>query len=203
MSWSVAITVRNPELHDKDFMTYPLRYVALLRRFDQHRLLAKFDYWLKETVFNRRLRLKPTNEAISAHVDADKSSPFVDVLFTMADGRDASMEALRPPEEGQEQEPGDDQDGIEEIWYLRDPRPGSDRDSSELGCTKYLYQSLLLLVATTVVKAQQRTEDSIPAFVNYPRLEAYIKTEDADLAATKEDWKQKTIAYEKEWTELK
>lgn len=48
-------------LLDEKFATHSLDYITFQRPFDQHHLLANFDYLLKETVFKRLLRLKSGN----------------------------------------------------------------------------------------------------------------------------------------------
>lgn len=52
------------DLCDEKFTTHGLNYVALLRPLDLHRFLTNFEYWWKETVFERRIQLKSTDPLI-------------------------------------------------------------------------------------------------------------------------------------------
>lgn len=64
LSCSAALTVCYANRRDQKFTMHGLTHFALLCRFERPHLIAKFEYWLQETVFERRLRLKLTNPVL-------------------------------------------------------------------------------------------------------------------------------------------
>lgn len=56
----VTFMARYTKLPDLEAATHSLGYVALLFLFELHHLLISFEYWLKETIFERRFRLTST-----------------------------------------------------------------------------------------------------------------------------------------------
>lgn len=56
-----VIMVRYVNLRDEELTTHGLNYAALLCPFARHYLINSFDFLLKATLFERRLRLKPVD----------------------------------------------------------------------------------------------------------------------------------------------
>lgn len=73
----MAITVGHADLPDEEFTAQSLDYVVLVRSLVQIHLTLNFDYLLKETVFQRRLRLKLTDLLFANlhYVDCLDTSP--------------------------------------------------------------------------------------------------------------------------------
>lgn len=121
----------------------------------------------------------------------------------MADAPDATRVALGPSEKVEEQESGDREDNIEEVWDVSDLRCNCERIPSAEEPVRSLYRSLSLPMPATVVEKQQHIEDAIRAFADYPRLEVSVRITDTVFAVPQENWEQKTVVYENDLAKLR
>lgn len=90
---------------------------------------------------------------ISGHVNTVRVSFLVHRSFTSADARDTITAVLGPSEEVDEQEPGDGEQDIENLWDVSELRRSSKRFSSSQEPVKSFCELLSLPVPTTVVES--------------------------------------------------